>query len=589
MNKFNDIQSLHAQGRYADVLLALDDLTSNNSEDTLDDEKCRALGVLSALALALPDLAARQHINQAKAWQVQGLEEQARSAFKMAIKRWPDSVMVHLQLAVFHESNNELDLSEKYLQGALKLEPHNSVVWNSLGNILKKQNNSHGSLLAYRQALRFNPEMAEAHNNIANGYKDAQQPYEAEWHYRRAIKIRPSFYEACNNFGVFLHEQGRIDESILLYQKAITIDPRQVSARNNLAGSLLNQLRFDEAELLYQQALELNADYADARFNWAVSRLTQGDLSPETWAAYETRYNPLRRVRMTFPPAYPFPMWNGQSLTGKRILIWKEQGLGDQIMFVRFLAKFRALGVKSVVLVCHRALISIFEGVDGIDVLATENDAIPWCDYWTYTMSLPGLFGTNLNNIPNNVPYLQPKIQWQHAARKRINACTVKGGAILRVGICWRGSTNYARDHLRSPGLAPFAALFAIPRVDYFTLLPDSREEFLVAASTSGVDWGKELDSDSPPFEETAALLCELDLVITSDTSIAHLAGALGRPTWVVLPYLPYWTWMIKRDDSPWYPNMRLFRQEAVGEWSDVFEHVALALTEHLNLESYNA
>jgi hypothetical protein len=242
-------------------------------------------------------------------------------------------------------------------------------------------------------------------------------------------------------------------------------------------------------------------------------------------------------------------------------------------MFCRYVAKVKSLGALQVTLVCNKALKSLFSGLAGVDVLADETDPIPPSDYWTYLISLPYHFATDVATIPADVPYLSAQPERVAALYSLVTGC-----AGLRIGLCWKGGKDYARDWQRSPGLKPFQRLFEIAGANFYTLLPGTRAEFLSVVGTAAVDLGHEIDEGTPAFAETAALMHHLDLIITSDTSIAHLAGALGKPTWLLLSNPAYWTWMREREDSPWYPSMRLFRQPTSGDWPTVFARVAAAL-----------
>ncbi|TAN50250.1 MAG: hypothetical protein EPN21_09410, partial [Methylococcaceae bacterium] len=364
------------------------------------------------------------------------------------------------------------------------------------------------------------------------------------------------------------------EESEQAYHKAIEVNPGYAVAYKNLGLLLQGLKRFEESEICFRNAYMVDPAYADANWSLGMSLLYQGKFE-EGWPCYESRYDPSIEGRTIVPPECGFPQWQGEPLRGKSIAVWHEQALGDDIQFCRFLPVLKELGASKVTFVCKPALKPLLQTLPGVDEFISKDDAanVPVHDYWVLFFSIPTCLKTTVDTVPAKIPYLSAKDIYRQAVAAKLNH--VDG---FKIGICWKGSPLYLADSVRSPGLAPFARLFKVSGAKFFTLLQASRDEFLRAAGAAGVDLGHEVDEATPAFEETAALISQLDLVISSDTSIVHLAGALGKPVWVLLPYVADWRWMIDREDTPWYPNMRLFRQTERGGWTELFERVASRL-----------
>ena len=314
------------------------------------------------------------------------------------------------------------------------------------------------------------------------------------------------------------------------------------------------------------------------------------------WPEYEWRWTQPGFTRRQFTQ----PAWDGSDLAGRSILLYAEQGLGDTLHFIRYAPLVSQRGGK-VIVECQPALVRLLKGVEGIDKLIAESSPLPPFDVQAAMFSLPAIFHTTVGTIPATVPYLHadPKLidKWRHELNSRSRqpggtvATTRSGPArqagptgAFKVGIAWQGSPTYGYDNLRSIPLEKFARLTQIEGVQLISLQkgPGSEQLGAVQGRFPVMDLGKQLDETSGPFMDTAAVMKNLDLVICSDTAVPHLAGALGVPVWVALPYVPDWRWLLECEDSPWYPTMRLFRQTQDGKWDDVFERIAAALKKKL-------
>ncbi len=457
---------------------------------------------------------------------------------------------------------------------ALEIKPDFTEAYSNLGAILQELGRLDDAVANCERALLIKPDYAEAHNSLGNAQRDLEQLDAAMVSYRRALAIKPDCTEAHNNLGNIHSAVQRLDDAMTSYRRALAIKPDYTEAHNNLGNAQRCLGHLDHAVASYKRALEIDPDYAKAHYNLGFVLLLSGNFA-EGWKHYESRVGTKARTHLVFPPKVAFPQWRGESLVGKSMLVWCEQGLGDQIQFCRFLPILRSLGAEHITLVCSAPLTSLLQRFAAADkVLAiTEAGAVPIHDYWTFPLSIPRHCLTTLEDIPAAIPYLYADDRCQQEMATQLADIRE-----FKVGLCWQGDKGYGSDAERSPGLDPFKKLLRLGGVRYFTLQPGRRDQFLSLAGSTAQDLGHEIDEFTPPFEETAALIMNLDLVITCDTSVGHLAGALGKPVWVVLPFVPDWRWLMDREDSPWYPNTRLFRQTVRADWVELFERVAQRL-----------
>jgi hypothetical protein len=329
----------------------------------------------------------------------------------------------------------------------------------------------------------------------------------------------------------------------------------------------------DEAVDCCRRALQLKPDFAEAHKSLGMIWNLRGQFE-QGWPEYEWRW----KCKEFTPHIFPQPVWTGESLAGKAILLHAEQGFGDTIQFIRFASILKRQGA-TVILGCPNQLLQLLQGFPGVDLLIGENDVLPAFDVHAPLLSLPGILKTTIETIPASIPYFLAKPALLEQWRDRLNK--FEG---FKIGISWQGNPFFRDDRLRSIPLRCFAHLAEIPGVHLIGLqrgfgieqVEELRDLFPVA------DLGNELDRESGPFMDTAAVMKNLDLVITADTAVAHLAGALGVPTWVALSIAPNWRWMLGRSDSPWYPTLRLFRQKELGNWPAVFEEMKEALLQRL-------
>lgn len=435
------------------------------------------------------------------------------------------------------------------------------------GNRLLSVGDPAAAEACFREALRRVPDFPEALANLAWTLEQRGALAEAEACYLRSLALEPECLEVYLDLGVLLVNQKRFEEAERVYGCALQLAPESAAAWSNLGVLNACRKREAEAEACYRKALALDGTYGKARFNLAYLQLRQGRFE-EGWRSLEARewYAP-------FAGYFPCPRWNGEDLAGKALVIVPEAGHGDMIQFGRYAAILKAMGAAKIGVVCHPALRRLFATLDGADDVMALDAEVPaegW-DFWAPPLSLPFHCGTRLDSIPAAIPYL-------HAEPGQVGAWGARlPGGRPRVGLAWKGSTAFENDADRSlPALAMLAPLAAVPGIQFVSLQKGAGEGEAPPPGMALFDAAPWLTD----FAETAAAIHCLDLVITVDTAVAHLAGALGKPCWVLLPdYKTDWRWLTERTDSPWYPErMRLFRQPAPGGWQAVVEAVAAAL-----------
>lgn len=458
--------------------------------------------------------------------------------------------------------------SIEVLQRGLQRHPDAVELYNNLGISLARLEQYESALAAYKAALRRQPRYADAYNNQGIALARLARREEAADSYRQALRVRSDYPEAHNNLGITLTELGDCDAALEHYAAALAVKPDYAAAYSNRGITLTEQGRLAEAHASYAEALRIDPHYADGHMNRSLVRLLTGDFAAG-WKEYEWRWK-CGHARM---PAMTQPLWTGQPLDGKRIVIHAEQGLGDTLQFVRLLRLVQRRGAH-VTFMCQKALLPLIARTPGIDRLLPKimDGDLPACDYHAPLLGLPRVLGLDASNIPAEAPYVSPDPVLLERWSARLDR-----SARLRVGINWQGNPQYRGDRQRSIPLVHFAPLGRLPGVRLYSLQKNfGREQLLDAGVELAVtDLGPHLDEQSGPFMDTAALATTLDVVITSDTAVAHLCGAVGARTWLALPYAADWRWLRDIETSPWYPTMRLFRQPQPGDWSAVFNRIA--------------
>ena len=422
------------------------------------------------------------------------------------------------------------------------------------------------------RALSVAPPTVDAYLRSGNIRFHCKRPAEALEQFDKVLAVQPDHVQATINRAAALEILGRTRDALDAFDRALALNPKDVRLLTNKAALSKNMGHIDEARGFYRQALAVRPDDPDANANYGMTLLLRGDFAGG-WPAYEHRWRQPHNAGKK--PVLDFPAWKGEPLDGHRILVFAEQGLGDVIQFSRYLTLLRSRGADVSFLVTsklHAVLSMAFPCVTLFgDVDAVRESKF---DFQTAMMSLPLAFGTRVETIPANVPYL--KSEPERVARWRQHI----GANGFKVGICWQGKADVSVDPERSFPLSLFEPLAPVPNVRLISLQKNEGVDQLANAGFPVETLGEEFDAGADAFVDTIAAMECLDLVITPDTSIAHVAGALGRPVWVPLKNVPDWRWMLSREDSPWYPAMRLFRQAAPGDWAGVFNRMREALAE---------
>jgi tetratricopeptide (TPR) repeat protein len=482
----------------------------------------------------------------------------------------PNQVEPRLLLGGALMGLREFGEAETSYQKAAELAPNSPEPLISMGICRICLQRFEEALPCFQKALELRPDHAQAYCFLGNCYRGLGKFAEALAAYDAALRLRPDFAEAHNSRGFTLDEIRRAEEAIASFDEAIRLRPDLYEAHHNRGVALGKLARYPEAIASFEQALRLVPNYPEARRNRALAILVLGDLE-RGWQEFEWRWK-CHDLRM---PKHPRPLWEGEPLDGRTILLHVEQGLGDTIQFVRYTAQVKARGGR-VVVECQKPLVPLIRTCPGIDVVVPQGEPLPPFDLHTPLLRLMGLFKTRIGTIPAPIPYLtadpQRVVHWREVLGRLPRG--------FKIGIAWQGNPRHTRDADRSFPLTQFERLAGIEGVQLINLQKGVGNEQLARLDGQFpvVDFGEAVDPGLKTMQDTPALMMSLDLIVTADSSLAHLAGALGRPVWIALPRAPDWRWLIDREDSPWYPTARLFRQARRGEWEPVFERLGKEL-----------
>lgn len=463
-----------------------------------------------------------------------------------------------------HEARQWTEAVSLYRE-ALRCDPRHAPALHLYGLLQHQVGNSQGAAISIQQALALEPTLAAAHNDLGIVLRALGRLPEAVASYQRALALAPAFADAHFNLGNAFKELGQAEAAVNCYVRADALKPGLPDVPTNCGAALWELNRLDEAGQCYEEALRRQADYPEARWNRGVVRLLRGEFT-SGWEDYEWRW----RVPGLLPakPRLAQPEWEGGELAGRTILLRAEQGFGDTLQFIRYAPLLAARGA-TVLVQCQPALVSLLATVPSVSEVFADGTVLPEYDTHATLLSLPRLCGTTLGNIPQNVPYLNVK-------RGLVKLPPPTPGKARRIGFAWGGNPANGADRQRSMMLADWLPLFAQAPATFYSLQCGPRATGL--QTLPGGLPVHDLSSQLTNFACTASAIQELDLIITVDTSVAHLAGALGRPTWTLLSFAACWRWLLHRTDSPWYPRMRLFRQSEPGNWRRVVEEVRRAL-----------
>jgi FKBP-type peptidyl-prolyl cis-trans isomerase 2 len=446
----------------------------------------------------------------------------------------------------------------------------------SIGVYLQDRNELDEAIKSYEKAIAIDPFMTDSYYNNGVAYQTKGMVQEAIVFYQQVLELNPNHEKACLNLGISLKEMGQYDEAEKYFERALQIKPDYDIAYYNLGNISYFNGRFEEARKFYEKTVSINPEYADAHWNIALIDLLFGNYA-DGWKEYEWRW---RIEGLDLKREMSIPLWDGADIRGKRLIIVAEQGFGDTIQFVRYIPMVRERGVQ-VFFQCQKELIPLLQNLRDIYEVCEFGSPLPETDFYCHLLSLPCIFDTTLENIPSSIPYILP---FEFQIKKWEERITNNADK-LKVGIVWAGNQELARPYYdRSCTLQDFLPLIESEDVAFYSLQKgDAASELNENPGSSKViDYTDEIHD----FSDTAGLLHNLDLVISVDTAVAHLAGALGKPVWTLLPFIPDWRWMLDRDDSPWYPTMRLFRQPSPGDWKSVIAKVKAELEKMLSSRS---
>ena len=523
-----------------------------------------AVTSLNSFETALPqDQRIKKLLNAAVVHHQNSRFAEAASLYKEVCGIEPDNHLALQLLGVLAAQTGQMESSLKLLSKAISLSPNYAEALSNRGNVLQKLGRLDEAIADYSKAISLKPNYIDALYNRGIALKELKRFDEAVADYNKAIALKPDHVEALNNRGNVMQQLGRFDEALKDFNKALSLKPDHVEALNSRGFALGILRRFDEALDDYDKALTLKPEYADAYWNKSLQLLRQGEFALG-WKLYEWRW----KARALSSPLRKFeqPLWLGkEDLGGKTILLHWEQGFGDTIQFSRYAAEVSKFGCKTILEV-QKPLFELMKTIKGVDEVIVSGTDLPSFDFYCPLMSLPLAMGTTLETIPSGGPYLK-------SADDKLAKWSARLGqkSKPRVGIVWSGSVGHKNDHNRSIALE-----------DMLSSVPDGYELVSLQKEVRDIDLNtmvqskqlRHFGSDLNDFTDTAAL-CELmDVIVSVDTSVAHLAGAIGKPVNLLLPYDSDFRWLLDRHDSPWYPTMKLFTQGPDMTWDSVFEKI---------------
>ncbi len=511
---------------------------------------------------------------------VEGRLDEAASAYQQAIEIKPDFPEAHNNLGVTLQKQGKLGSAIKCFQKSVRLNTRYAEAYYNMGRAFYTQERLDDAEQSYRMALKQNSAYAEAHHNLGLLLHKQGKFDQAAACYRKTLQLKPDDANAYYDMGNIFWDQGNFEEMTRWYQKALAFTPDKAEAYNNLGKMLQDQGKIKEAETYFQEAIRSKPDFSEAHFNRSIALLLLGKYA-EGWKEYEWRFK-KSNWKNIYPYRFEQPRWDGTSFAGKKIFVHCEQGLGDTIQFARYLPMVKARGGR-VIFEVPKPLMNIFDNFPGIDQLveisSTEKTAEDF-DFSVPLLSLPGMFQTTLETIPGKVPYILADPHKMRVWQKIVDKDHFK------VGIVWAGGILHKKDSGRSCSLKQFLPLTRIAGVRLYGLQkgPASQQVEEFSNQIHIKNYGEKFED----FTDTAGLIENLDLVISVDTAVAHLAGAMGKPVWVLLPFTPDWRWMLNREDSPWYPTMRLFRQKKRGCWDEALQYVADELSQWVHQRTFS-
>lgn len=470
----------------------------------------------------------------------------------------PESFAAHGNYSIVLRQAKRMAEAEAHARRAVALKPDYIQGYKLLAELLTDRRDVDGALAAYERIIALEPDNISAHNNAGLLLRKMRRWDEAHTAFQRAFALNPDEPRIRFNLTMMQHDDAALDEAIAYCRRSLEVRPDNPDVLTNLAVCQQFTGRYDEAAENFARACAIDPDHREARFDLSLIELLRGDYE-RGWRDYEHRWRLLEATK----PRFPQPEWTGEDLAGRTILLQAEQGIGDTIQCLRYVGAVAARGGR-IVLRIDRSLVRLAASLRERVTIVPPGAPLPAFDVWCPSLSLPGIFGTRPDNIPGQ-PYLHARSAIVERWRRRL-----AGLAGLRVGLVWAGSPTHINDFRRSMGVEPLRPLLDLREVTFVSLQVGARAGEYAALSPRIMDLSAELSD----LAETAGAIANLDLVIAVDTAVVHLAGAIGKPAWVMLPFSPDWRWLLDRDDSPWYPTLRLYRQPKPADWDSVIARV---------------
>lgn len=493
-----------------------------------------------------------------------GRHAEALADYECELSVQPHLYEAHNGAGLVCRALGQPDEALAHFNAALENQPDAPAALSNKGNALVVLGRTEEAVTCFERAMQVAPEFADPINNLANLYISTGRPELALPLAERVTRLAPDLPEGFDNLGLALTASDRLEEAVTAYDKALSLRPTYAGVLINRGHVLEALCRYPQAQADFSAALGIQPHNANARWNKALSHLRLGQFS-EGWQYYEARWS-LPEYQL---PDLPMPRWQGEPLADRSILLWAEQGLGDTLQFCRYASMLADMGA-TVFLQAPQSLLWLMKTLKGVAGVFSQESALPTADFHSPLLSVPKYVGTDATNIPSEVPYLQAPTERFSAWQQRL-----PGHKRQRIGIVCAGNARFANDRNRSIPLAMFAPLLALDAELYF-VQTDCREAD--AAFLREHPQIIDLRDSLKDFADTAAVLAQLDLLISIDTSVAHLAGAMNRPLWLMLPMNPDWRWLLDRANSPWYPGARLFRQQMRGNWAALIEQIVREL-----------
>ena len=515
----------------------------------------------------------------------QGKLEESVQAHHKAIEIQPDHAEAHYNLGDTYQKQGKLEESIQAYYKAIEIQPNYTEAYNNLGIALKEQGELELAIQAYHKAIEIQPNYVEVYNNLGIALKGQGELELAIQAYHKAIEIQPTHIEAHNNIGNTYQEQGKLEESVQAYHKAIEIQPCSAEAYNNLGNAYQEQGELELAIQAYHKAIEIQDDFAEAHNNLGQILLLLGYFR-QGWEEYEWRWQ-CRNFSIG-QRNFPQPLWNGSNLQGKSILVWAEQGIGDEIMFANLLDSLKKIS-SHIIVECEIRLVAFFQRS------------------FPETQFVPRENPPNSRLLNSNIDYQVPigsLGQWlrpdedsfKQNRQSYLTTCTDKSEQIKKryqslaadsilIGISWKSTGAKQKQTLsKSTTLKDWTSILSQQGCCFINLqYGDIEPELEQFQEETGLKIYCDQEIDAlQNLDDFATQVSALDLVVSTSNTTAHIAGALGKRVWTLLPYMPNWRWMLNRNDTLWYPHMRLFRQNTIGDWRDVFQRVTLALEQHI-------